>query len=139
MRIFAKGRVEGVEGAGEVVFLFEEDLLVKGFEGSEVVFGEAPALQSDLVDAADAGGVAIDNGEGRDVLDNFRDAAGDAVGADATELVDGGESGNDGVVIDLDMAGESAVVGEDDVVADLAVVGDVGVGEEEVVRAKAGR
>jgi hypothetical protein len=47
--------------------------------------------------------------------------------------VHGGEAGDDGVVLDDDVAAEGAVVGEDDVVADLAVVGDVRVAEEEVV------
>ncbi len=136
--VFTKCRVQSFEGAREVGFFFEEDLFVEGFEGAEILFAEAPALQTDLVNAADAGGVAIDNGEGRDVLDNLGDAAGDAVGADAAELVNGAESGDDGVVIDLDVSGEGAVVREDDVVTDLAVVGDVGVGKEEVVRAETG-
>ena len=82
-------------------------------------------MEADLVDAPDAGRVAIDDGERRDVLHDLRDASGDAVGADAAKLVNRGEARNDGVVIDHDMAGEGSVVGEDDVVADLAVVGDV--------------
>lgn len=95
-------------------------------------------MEADLVDAPDAGWVAIDNGEGRDVLHDLRDASGDAVCADAAKLVDCGEAGNDRVVIYDDVSGEGAVVREDDVVADLAVVGDVGVGEEKIVRSDAG-
>lgn len=69
--VFAKGRVQSFERAGEIGFLFEEDLFVEGLEGAEVFFAEAPSLQADLVDPTDAGRVAIDDGEGRDVLDNF--------------------------------------------------------------------
>ena len=56
---------------------------------------------------------------------------------DATELVHGGESGNDGVIIHSDVPGETAVVGKDDVIPQLAIVRDVRVAEEEVVRADA--
>lgn len=58
--------------------------------------------------------------------------------AEAAELVDAGEAGDDDVVFDDDVSAEGAVVGKDDVVADLAVVGDVRVGEEEVIVSDAG-
>ena len=88
------------------------------------------AFHADLVDAAHLGRVAVGDHEGRHVLHDLRAAAGDGVASDAAELMHGGEPADDGVVADLDMAGEGAVVGEDDVVADDAVVRDVAVGEE---------
>ena len=50
--------------------------------------------------------------------------------SDAAELVDRGESPDHGVVGDLDVSGQGAVVREDDAIADDAVVRDVRVGEE---------
>jgi len=54
---------------------------------------------------------------------------------DTAELMDGGEARDDGVVLDMDVAGEGGIIREDDVVADLAIVCDVAVSEEEIVRA----
>ena len=95
-------------------------------------------MQADLIDAAHGGGVAIDDGEGRDVLDDFGDASGDGMSTDATELVDGGEAGDDGVIGDVDVAGEGPVVGKDDVVADLAIMRDVRIGKAKVVGSDTG-
>jgi len=133
------GGFQGTEGDGEVSVLFQEELLVGGLEFADGGFGKSPTLEADEVQPAGGGGVAIDDHIGRDVLDDFRAAAGDGVAADVAELVHRGEAGDDGVVLDDDMAAESAVVGEDDVVPDLAVVGDMRVAEEEVVIADDGR
>lgn len=125
---------DGFRGGGAA----HEEGLVGFFEGAGIFFGEAAALEADEVDAAGGGWVAVDDGEGGDVLDDFGATSGDGVAADAAELVDGGEAAEDDVVFDDDVSCEGAVVGEDDVIADDAVVGDVGVGEEVAVVADDG-
>lgn len=135
-RDFGVHREPGIkrfQGFGEVDVLFEEELFVCGAECANVLIGEASALQSDLVNAADGGGIAIHDGEGRDVLHDFGDPPGDGMGSDAAKLMDGGEAGDDGEVGDVDVAGEGAIVGKDDVVADLAIVCDVRIGKAEVI------
>ena len=100
------------------------------FESADGFRREAGAFQSDLVDAADFGGVAVGDEERGEVLHELGAAAGDGVAADAAELVDGGEPAEDGVVADFDVSSQGAVVGKDDMIADHAVVGDVRVGEK---------
>jgi hypothetical protein len=131
--------VEVGDGLGKISVLFEEESLVSGAEGAEVFVREATSLQSDLVDPPDRGGVPIDNGERRDVLDDLGDSSGDGVSPDPAELVDSGEARDDGVVVDPDMSGEGAIVGKNDMVSHLTVVGDVGVGEKKIVGTHAGR
>ena len=81
-----------------------------------------------MVDRADCCRSAIDDGEWWDVLDDLGATADERVCSEAAELVDAGESGNDDVVFDFDMAADGGVVGKDAMVADNAVVGDVRVG-----------
>ena len=102
------------------------------------LLGKAAAAETDGVDRADFGGIAVGDHVGRDVLNDLRTSAGHGMRPDAAELVCGGEAGNNGVVPDGAMAGEAAIVGKDDVVAELAIVRDVGVAEEKIVRADAG-
>jgi len=126
---------KGGERDGEVGVLFEEELFVGSLQGADVVFGESAALEADLVEATCLGVVAFSDGVRGDVLRDTGHASDDRMATDPAELMDGGESGNDGVIFDGDVAGEGGVVREDDVVAELAVVRDVGVAEEEVIAA----
>lgn len=84
--------LERREGLGEVGFLVEEEFFVGGLEGADVVLREAAALEADEIESASGCGVAVDDHEGRDVLDDLGAAADDGVAADAAELVDGGEA-----------------------------------------------
>lgn len=131
--------LEGREGNREIDVLFEKEFFVGGLEGADVVFGEAATLEADLVETTGFGVVAFGDGVGGDVLRDTGHAADDGVAADTRELVDGGESGNDGVVLDGDVSGDGGVVRKNDMAADLAFVGNVGVTEEKVVTANAGR
>lgn len=79
-------------------------------EGADFLRGETAALEADLIDAANLGGVAIGDHEGRDVLHDLGAAAEDGVFADAAELVDTAEAADDGVILDDHVAGEGAVV-----------------------------
>lgn len=132
------GRLERTEGGGEVAVLFEEEFFVGGLEGFDVVLGKAATLETDQVEAAGVGGIAVDNHEGRHVLDNLGAAANNRMLADAAELVDRTHAGNDGMIFNDDVAGDANGVGKDDVAAELAVVGDVGVAEQQIMRADAG-
>lgn len=134
-----KCRVERLNGFGEIGVFLEEEFFVSSPQGADVFIGEAPTLEANLIDSTDGGRIAIDDGEGRDVLHDFGNASGNGMGSDPAELVDGGEAGDDGVVGHLDMTGERAVVGKNDVVSDLAVVRDVRVREAKVIRTDAGR
>jgi len=126
------------ERVRKINVFFQEELFVDGFQSSDFVGRKSATLKADLVDPADGGGVAVYDSERGDVLDDFGDAANDAVAAEAAELMDSGEARDDDVIADFDVPTESAVVGENVVIADLTVVGDVGVGEEEVVVADTG-
>lgn len=130
--------LEGAEAVGEADFLFQEKAFVSGFQVADIGLREAAALEANEVQAAGGGGVPINDHEGRDVLDDFRESADDRVFPDSAELVDGGEAGDDRVVFHGDVSGEAAVVGKNDVISKLAIVSDVGVAEEEIVRADAG-
>ena len=127
------GGFEGADGVGEVAVFFEEEFFVSCLDGEDVIFGKAAALQAHEVDAAGGGGIAIDNHEGRDVLDDLGATPNDGVRAEAAELVCCSQAGDDDVVLDDDVAGEADGVGKDDVIAELAIVGDVRITEQQVV------
>lgn len=78
-----------------------------------------------MVNAANGGGVTIYDCKWGDVLGDFRDPSGDGVGADTAELVHSCEPGDDGVVVDGDVAGEGPVIRKDDVIPYLAIVCDM--------------
>lgn len=123
------GCFEGAEAVGEVLVFFQEQALVGGFDVADVSFRKTPALQTDEIHSTGAGRVAIYDHEGRDVLDDLCEASDDGVFPHTTKLVDGSKAGDDGVILDGDVACDAGGVREDDVVSELAVVGDVGVTE----------
>ena len=100
--------------------------------------GETAAADAFDVDAARGRRVAVDQHEGRHVLGQAGVHADKGVRADLAELVDAGETGQDGPVSHFDVAGQLGVVREDGVAADLAIVRQVDVGAHPVVVAQAG-
>jgi len=50
--------------------------------------------------------------------------------ADPAELVGGGQAGNDRIVIDGAVAGETTIVRKNDMIAELAIMRDVAVAKE---------
>ena len=103
---------------------------VSFLEGADGFRRKAGAFESDLVDSAHFGRIAVGDEKGRNVLHDLGASAGDGVASDAAKLMDRGESADHGVVADLDVSGQRAVVREDHLVANDAVVRDVGVSEE---------
>lgn len=79
-------------------------------ECASVLGYEATALESDLIDSTDFGGVAIRNHVGRDILNNFRAASDDRVLSETAELMHSGEPANDDMVLDYDMPGDGSVI-----------------------------
>lgn len=104
---------------------FQEQALVSRFKVADIALRKATALEPYEVHTPRGGGMAIDDHEGRDVLNHFCAAADDRVLPNAAKLVHGGHTGDDGVILNGDMARYSRRVREDDTIADLAVVGDV--------------
>ncbi len=98
----------------------------------------AAALHSDFVDGAHFGRVAISNHEGGNVLHDFGAASQKGMTADTAKLMNGRQSANDGIIFNVNMAGEGCVVTHYDVAANGAFVGDMGVGEKQVVIADDG-
>ena len=94
-------------------------------ECASVLGYEATALESDLIDSTDFGGVAIRNHVGRDILNNFRAASDDRVLSETAELMHSGEPADDDMILDYDMPGYGAVIRKNDMVSDCAVVCDV--------------
>ena len=94
-------------------------------ELASVLGYEATALESDLIDSTDFGGVAIRNHVGRDVLNDFRAASDDRVLSQAAELMHSGEPTDDDMILDCDMTSDGSVIGKNDVVADCAIVCDM--------------
>ena len=84
---------------------------------------ESTAFQTYLVDSPDLRRISIGNHERRNVLNNLRAAPQDSVSSNSAELVDPAESTDDRIVLDDDVAGESAVIGENHMVPDEAIVG----------------
>lgn len=119
--------------------LFQEQALVCGFQIADVIFGKPPALQADQVQAAGAGGIAVDDHEWWHVLHDFRESADDRMFPDPAELMGRGESRDNRVIPDHAVPCQAAVVGKNDVIAKLAVVGDMGVAEKQIVRADPSR
>ncbi len=83
-------------------------------------------------------GIAGGHDEGRQILQQNASHRGEAVGADAHELMHAGETAEDGPVADMDVARQLRVVGEDGLVADLAVVRQMDIGHDPVVITEAG-
>ena len=75
------GGADFFDGLGEVKGFVGEEF-VDAAEGFDVVLLKAAALEADVVDAAQDGGVAIGDEEGRDVLHDLGAAADDRVRAD---------------------------------------------------------
>ena len=61
---------------------------------------DAVPFKTDLVDGARLGGVAVHDHEGRHVLHDLRAAADHGEFADAAKLVHGGQTADDGVILD---------------------------------------
>jgi len=79
-------------------------------ECASVLGYEATALESDLIDSTDLGGVTIRNHVGRDVLNNFRAASDDRMLSQAAELMHSRETADDDMILDYDMPGDSSVI-----------------------------
>ena len=79
-------------------------------ERASVLGYEATALESDLIDSTDLGGVAIRNHVGRDILNNFRAASDDRVLSETAELMHSGEPADDDMILDYDMPGDGSVI-----------------------------
>ena len=94
-------------------------------ECASILGYEAAALESDLIDSTDLGGVAISNHVGRDVLNDFCAASDDRMLSQAAELMHSGEPADDDMVLDYDMTGDGSVIRKDDVVSNGAIVRDV--------------
>lgn len=119
--------------------LFQEQALVCGFQIADVIFGKSPTLQADQVQAAGAGGIAVDDHEWWHVLDDFRESADDRMFPDPAKLMGSGESRDNRVIPDHAMTGEAPIVRKNDVIAELAIMRNVRVAEKQIVRADAGR
>ena len=91
---------------------------------------KAAALQADEINAAHLRWIPVRDHEGWNVLHNFGAAARDRISADPAKLMDGGETTNDRMIADLDVAGQGSVIGKHDRVANLAIVADVAVGKK---------
>ncbi len=128
-------RLERADGSRHVAVLFQEQLFISGFQVLDVFIGESAALQAHQVQPADVRRISIHDHERRHVLHHLRATADDRVFPDPAELMRRGEAGNDGVVLDDDVAGEAHGIGQNDVVAELAIVRDVRVAEKQVMRA----
>src|SRR5690606_12311124 len=106
---------------GEV---FTEQPAERLLEGGGGLLGDAITFQTDLVDRANAGGIAVGKHVGRDVLNDFGAAPDNGHGADAAELVNQRMAADDGAVLDAHMPGEAGA-GDGDVIPEARVMGDV--------------
>ena len=79
-------------------------------ECASVLSYEATALESDLIDSTDFGGVAIRNHVGRDILNNFRAASDDRVLSETAELMHSRKPADDDMILDCDMPGDGSVI-----------------------------
>ena len=66
----------------------------------DLLAGKAMALEADDVESGERGAVAEHHAEGNDILLDPRHAADEGMGADAHELMHGGEAADDGVIAD---------------------------------------
>ena len=96
------------------------------------------APDADIVEAAHGVGL-IDQGEGHDILADGGEPPDHRPPADTHELMDRTVARDEGVIADLDMAGQQRPVADHHIVANHAVVGDMGGGHEEAVVADSGR
>ena len=76
-----------IDGFFEVSFFFEEETLVGAAEAGDVIGREATALEADLIDGSDAGGISVCDGERRNVLHHFGESTDDGVCTNSAELV----------------------------------------------------
>src|SRR5713101_2835293 len=117
--------------------LEDEPRAVQGLVGlldrSDFFGAEAAPLQPLAVDPERLRGVPRRHDIRRQVLQQHRRDPGDRMRADRDELMRPGESAENGVIPDANMAGKRRDVGEDRMVADLAVMGDVDVSHDPVV------
>lgn len=132
-------RLQRTEGVRQIGVLFQEQLLVRELQSLDVLLRETTALQADEVQPAGHARIPIHDHERRHILCDLRQTADDGVHADPAELVEARHRGKDRVVLHHHMPGDAGRVRHDDVVAELAVVRHVGVAEEKIVVADAGR
>ena len=92
--------------------------------------GETSALQPNLVDATNLGGIPVGDHEWRHILHNFRAAPDNRVPTEPAKLMHAGEPPDNRMVFDHHMTGDRAVVGKNHMVTDHAIVGNMLVGEE---------
>src|SRR5262249_11327864 len=88
------------------------------------------SFQTNQINAANLCRVAIGDHERRNILNNFRAAAGDRESSDPTKLMYGRKAAHYRVVSHLNVTGQCAVIGENDMVAHAAIVADMAVGEK---------
>src|SRR6266536_6398567 len=87
-------------------------------------------FQTNEIDAANLGRVAVGDHERWNVLHNFRAPTGNGEPSDATKLMYSCEAAHYRVVSDLNVAGQCAVIRENDVIANSAIVSDMTVREK---------
>src|SRR6266403_2964493 len=88
------------------------------------------AFQSDQISPANFRGITIGDHKRRNILHNFGTAAGDRESADPTELMYGSEPAHHGMISDLNVPAQRAVIRKNDAVADGAIMTDMTVSEE---------
>jgi hypothetical protein len=90
---------------------------------SNIIRIKSAAFEPDLVHAPNFCWIPIRNHEWRNVLNDLRAAAKDGMSADSAKLVHSAKSANDGVVLNDNVAGKSAIIREDYMISDQAVMG----------------
>ena len=100
---------------------------------SNIIRIKSAAFEPDLVHAPNFCWIPIRNHEWRNVLNDLGAAAKDGMSADSAKLVHSAKSANDGVVLNDNVAGKSAIIREDYMISDQAVMGYMGVGEKVAV------
>jgi len=101
-------------------------------EGADRFTRDTVAAESDEVEAED-GIVFAGEHEGWDIGSNACPPADHGHTADPGELVDGGTTAEDNIVLNIGVPCDHDVIGQDDPVADDGVVRDVGHGHEKAV------
>ena len=82
--------------------------------------------------------MAVDEHEGRHVVQHSAHAGDETVAADRGVVVHADAARDRGVIVNMDVAAQQRAVGHDDMVAQAAIVGHVRAGHEEVVAADRG-
>src|SRR3569623_1922038 len=112
--------------------------LVGAAQLSNGLGAETAAAQTLDVEAVRRGRMARHHHERRHILVDASAERGEAVLAEAAELMHLAESADDHVILDHYMTGQRGVIGEDGVVADQAIVREVHVGLDPIVVADPG-